>query len=173
MTPWTAGRQASLSITSSSSLLKFMSIESVMPSNHLTLSHLLHSHTLYLAILCIPLSPAERLFRSLSLVFLGSVLSSLLFHLHSTPVINYCLLVVPVLIPSPLQSLFLLALCLGHASIQLLSTLHLHPAADCTGENLHSHSDESHFIFMIPELSGCVELAVLLCCQDSLNLLLL
>ena len=36
-TPWTAARQASLSITSSQSLLKLMSIESVMPSNHLFL----------------------------------------------------------------------------------------------------------------------------------------
>ena len=36
-TPWTAARQASLSITISRSLLKFMSIESVMPSNHLIL----------------------------------------------------------------------------------------------------------------------------------------
>ena len=38
-TPWTAAHQASLSITSSRSLLKLMSIESVMPSNHLTLCH--------------------------------------------------------------------------------------------------------------------------------------
>ena len=36
-TPWTAARQASLSITSSWSLLKLMSIDSVMPSNHLIL----------------------------------------------------------------------------------------------------------------------------------------
>ena len=36
--PWTAARQASLSITNSPSLLKLMSIESVMPSNHLILS---------------------------------------------------------------------------------------------------------------------------------------
>ena len=36
-TPWTAAHQASLSITNSQSLLKFMSIESVMPSNHLIL----------------------------------------------------------------------------------------------------------------------------------------
>ena len=36
-TPWTAARQASLSITSSQSLLKLMSIELVMPSNHLIL----------------------------------------------------------------------------------------------------------------------------------------
>ena len=43
MIPWTAAHQASLSITSSRSLSKLMSIESVMPSNHL--------------ILCCPLLP--------------------------------------------------------------------------------------------------------------------
>ena len=37
MTPWTAARQASLLITNSLSLCKFMSIELVMPSNHLIL----------------------------------------------------------------------------------------------------------------------------------------
>ena len=37
VTLWTAARQASLSITSSRSLLKLMSIESVMPSSHLIL----------------------------------------------------------------------------------------------------------------------------------------
>ena len=36
-TPWTAARQTSLSITNSQSLLKLMSVESVMPSNHLSL----------------------------------------------------------------------------------------------------------------------------------------
>ena len=35
--PWTAARQASLSITNSQNLLKFMSIKSVMTSNHLIL----------------------------------------------------------------------------------------------------------------------------------------
>ena len=39
MTPWTAARQASLSFTISQSLFKLMSIESVMPSNHLILCH--------------------------------------------------------------------------------------------------------------------------------------
>ena len=39
VTPWTAARQASLSIASSQSLLKLMSIESVMPSNDLILCH--------------------------------------------------------------------------------------------------------------------------------------
>ena len=37
VTPWTAARQAFLSITNSQRLLKHMSIESVMPSNHLIL----------------------------------------------------------------------------------------------------------------------------------------
>ena len=36
-TPWTAARQASLSITNSQGLLKLMFVESVMPSNHLIL----------------------------------------------------------------------------------------------------------------------------------------
>ena len=39
VTPWTAACQASLSITNSRSLLKLMSIELVMPSNHLILCH--------------------------------------------------------------------------------------------------------------------------------------
>ena len=38
-TPWTAARQASLSITNSWSLLKLMSTELMMPSNHLILCH--------------------------------------------------------------------------------------------------------------------------------------
>ena len=57
-TPWTAAHQASLSITNSQSLLRLMSIESVMPSNHL--------------ILCCPLLllpsifPSTRVFSSVS-----------------------------------------------------------------------------------------------------------
>ena len=38
-TPWTAACQVTLSITNSCSILKFMSIESVMPSNQLILYH--------------------------------------------------------------------------------------------------------------------------------------
>ena len=38
VTPWTAAHQASLSTTNSQSLIKLISIESVMPSNHLILS---------------------------------------------------------------------------------------------------------------------------------------
>ena len=39
VTPWTAAHQPSLSVTNSWSLLRLMSIESVMPSNHLILCH--------------------------------------------------------------------------------------------------------------------------------------
>ena len=53
-TPWTAAHQASLSITISQSLLKLMSIESVMPSNHLILCH---------PLLCLPsIFPSSRVF---------------------------------------------------------------------------------------------------------------
>ena len=51
-TPGTAARQASLSITNSWSLLKLMSIDSVMPSNHLILSHPL----------LLPIFPSIRVF---------------------------------------------------------------------------------------------------------------
>ena len=47
VTPWTAARQASLSITNSQSLLKLMSIESVMPSNHFILCHPLLPHSIF------------------------------------------------------------------------------------------------------------------------------
>ena len=50
-TPWTAAHQASLSITNSQSLLKLMSIESAMPSNHLILScSLLHPPSIFTSI---------------------------------------------------------------------------------------------------------------------------
>ena len=55
VTPQTAARQASLSITKSWSLLKLMSIESVMPSNHLILCRPL--------LLCLQPSPASGSFQ--------------------------------------------------------------------------------------------------------------
>ena len=61
VTPWTAARQASLSITNSQSWLKLMSIESVMPSNHL--------------ILCLPLLLLPSLFPSIRVFSNESVLS--------------------------------------------------------------------------------------------------
>ena len=53
-TPWTAAHQASLSITNSQSLLKLMSNESVMPSNHL--------------ILCCPLLLLPSIFPSIRVI---------------------------------------------------------------------------------------------------------
>ena len=54
VTPWIAAHQASLSITNSRSSLKLTSIESVMPSSHLTLCHLLF--------LLPPIPPSIRVF---------------------------------------------------------------------------------------------------------------
>ena len=54
MTPWTAAHQASLCITNSWSLLKFMSIESVMPSSHLIFGRPL--------IVVPPIPPSIRIF---------------------------------------------------------------------------------------------------------------
>ena len=59
-TPWTAAHQASLSITNSQSLLKLMSIELVMPSNHL--------------ILCCPLLLPPSIFPSIRVFSNESVL---------------------------------------------------------------------------------------------------
>ena len=63
-TPWTAARQASMSITNSRSLLKFMSAESVMPSNHL--------------ILCRPLLLLPSIFPSIRIFSNESVLHIML-----------------------------------------------------------------------------------------------
>ena len=60
-TPWTAVSQASLSITNSQSLLKLISIESVMPSNHLILCPLLFLLSIFLSIRVFQMS---RLFTS-------------------------------------------------------------------------------------------------------------
>ena len=60
MTPWTTACQASLSFTTSQSLLKLMFIESAMPCNHLTLCH---------PLLLLPsIFPSIRVFSSESLL---------------------------------------------------------------------------------------------------------
>ena len=61
-TPWTAAHQASLSITNSLSLLKLMSIESVMPTNHLIL---------FRPLLLLPsIFPSIRVFSNESVLFI-------------------------------------------------------------------------------------------------------
>ena len=59
-TPWTAAHQSSFSFTISQSLLKFMCIESVMPSNHLILCHPL--------LLLLSIFPSIRVFSNESTV---------------------------------------------------------------------------------------------------------
>ena len=78
VTPWTAARQASLSITNSQSLLKLMSIESVMPSNHL--------------ILCRPLFLPPSIFPSIRVFYFQSnqdpcfpLLQSVFLSVYPTP----------------------------------------------------------------------------------------
>ena len=62
-TPWIATRQASLSIINSRSLLKLMSIESVMPSSHLILCHTL--------LLLPPIPASIRVFSNESTLHVG------------------------------------------------------------------------------------------------------
>ena len=62
VTPWTAAHQASLSITNSWSLLKLMSIESVMPSRPIILCHLL--------LLLLPIPPSIRVFSNESMLLM-------------------------------------------------------------------------------------------------------
>ena len=62
VTPWIAARQASLSITNSWSLLKLTSIKSVIPSNHLILSHPLLLPSIF---------PSIRVFSNKSVLCIG------------------------------------------------------------------------------------------------------
>ena len=66
VTPWTAAHQASLSITNSRSLLKLMSIESVMPFNHAILCHPFWLHSINFS----SLQPAVIITLPCSVVFL-------------------------------------------------------------------------------------------------------
>ena len=116
MTPWTAARQASLSITNSQSLLKFMSTESVMPSNHLILydpllppsifpsmkifsnKSLLHIRWLKYWSFSFNITPSNEYSRLISfrmdwldLLAVQGILKSLLQHHSSKPSILRCL----------------------------------------------------------------------------------
>jgi len=107
VTPWMATRQASFSFTISQSLLKLMSIQSAMPSNHLILCHPLLLPSIFPSIrvfsnelaLCIrwpkywgfsfSISPSNEYSRSVSfktewfgLLFVQGTLKSLLQHIN-------------------------------------------------------------------------------------------
>ena len=55
VTPWTAARQASLSVSNSRSLLKLMSMESVMPSNHFLLPSIFPSIRVFSSMSVLPI----------------------------------------------------------------------------------------------------------------------
>ena len=94
-TPWTAARQASLSITSSQSLLKRMSIELVMTSNHLIPCHpLLHPTSIF---------PSIRVFSN----------ESVHCNLEGNGWMNKCSLFLSVLLPVPL-----IGWCLTESRVQ-------------------------------------------------------
>ena len=82
VTPWTTTHQASLSITNSQSLLKFMSIKSAMPSNHLILYH---------PLLLLPsIFPSIRVFSNVSV---GCIRWPKYWSFHINPSIEYSRLI--------------------------------------------------------------------------------
>ena len=94
-TPWTATRQAFLSITNSWNLLKLMSIESVMPSNHLILCH---------PILLLPsIFPSIGVFsKSYEYVFLRiHIMHNAFIKIYIHIMLYYILLIICEIIPMP------------------------------------------------------------------------
>ena len=79
--PWTAARQASLSIANSWSPPKLVSIESVMLSNHLILCHPLLPPSIF---------PSVKVFSNESALQINSVQSLSCVHLFATPWIAAC-----------------------------------------------------------------------------------
>ena len=105
--PWTAARQASLSFTTSQNLLKLMSIESVMPPNHLVFCHPLFLSSIFPSIrvfsmsqliICFSISPSNEYSRLISfrtdwfdLLAVQGTLKSLLQQ-HSSKSISFSVL---------------------------------------------------------------------------------
>ena len=83
VTPWTVARQASLSMANSRSLLRLMSVESVMPSNHLILCHPL--------LLLLSIFPSIRVFSNVYSLFLRShCVRSFLVFIFTTILLSHC-----------------------------------------------------------------------------------
>ena len=109
VTPWTAACPASLSITNSYSLLKFMSIESVMPSYHLILCR---------PLLLLPsIFPSIRVFSNVSVLRIrgpkfwsfSSITSLILSLLVPTSIPSHPQVLIPKVLSKPLAS------CLSHS----------------------------------------------------------
>ena len=124
VTPWIAASQASLSITKSRSLLKLMSIESVMPSSHLILCHPL--------LLLPPIPPSIRVFSNESILFFffcSEFCHTLKWNSHGFTCVPH---------PDPRSHLPLHPLPLGLPSASGPSTCLMHPTwAGFTLDNIH------------------------------------
>ena len=110
-TPWTAACQASLSITNSRSLLKLMSIESVIQSTHLILCHSL--------LLPPSIFPSVRVFSNESVLLENSFDT-----IDQSTVLKIMLYILEMPLPgrkSMLFTYFQLTISLGHQSIWILS----------------------------------------------------
>ena len=115
MTPWTAASPASLSLTNSRSLLKLMSIESVMPSNHL--------------IFCYPLLLLPSIFPSIRVFSKESALyirwpTYWSFSFSISP--SHDLLAVQGILKSLLQHLSVKPLTLWHSPFLMVQLSHLY-----------------------------------------------
>ena len=110
-TTWNAARQASLSITNSRSLLKLMSIESVIQSTHLILCHSL--------LLPPSIFPSVRVFSNESVLLENSFDT-----IDQSTVLKIMLYILEMPLPgrkSMLFTYFQLTISLGHQSIWILS----------------------------------------------------
>ena len=107
VTPWTAARQASLSITNSRSLFKLMSIEAVMPSNHRILCRPL--------LLLPPIPPSIRVFSNESA--LRVTWPKWRYHVKKN-VSLWLLTTEPAFLGNPVQALLRVGLGEAHTGVQ-------------------------------------------------------
>ena len=121
--PWTAACQASLSITSSWSSLKLMSIESVMPANHLILYH---------PLLLLPsIFPSIRIFSNESVLcirwlkYYSRIITAILKIRVFPPILSFIKIILAILVPLPFNlNLSLINLDLQKLLLGFLLKLH-------------------------------------------------